>query len=62
MANKMAARGQDAEVGTFLNGKHMQWLAALGVAVAVGIAYFFAARLSLSLLAKPDGVAVFWPP
>ncbi len=27
----------------------------------VAIAYFLAARLSLALLAKPDGVAVFWP-
>src|SRR5262249_7605050 len=27
----------------------------------LGIAYFLAARLSLSLLTKPDGVAVFWP-
>jgi len=27
----------------------------------VGIAYFLAARLSLLLLTKPDGVAVFWP-
>jgi PAS domain S-box-containing protein len=34
---------------------------AIGVAVAVGIGYFLAARLSLFLLAKPDGVAVFWP-
>ena len=32
-----------------------------GLAVAVGIGYFLAARLSLFLLAKPDGVAVFWP-
>ncbi len=31
------------------------------MAVAVGIAYFLAARLSLSLLTEPDGVAVFWP-
>jgi PAS domain S-box-containing protein len=31
------------------------------VTVAVAIAYFLAARLSLALLAKPDGVAVFWP-
>jgi len=30
-------------------------------AVAVGVAYFLAARLSLALLTKPDGVAVFWP-
>jgi PAS domain S-box-containing protein len=29
--------------------------------VAVGIVYFLAARLSLALLTKPDGVAVFWP-
>jgi PAS domain S-box-containing protein len=32
-----------------------------GLAIAVGIAYFVAARLSLDLLTKPDGVAVFWP-
>ena len=31
------------------------------LAVAVGIAYFLSARLSLFLLTKPDGVAVFWP-
>ena len=29
--------------------------------VAVGVAYFLAARLSLFLLSQPDGVAVFWP-
>ena len=33
----------------------------IGLAVAVGVAYFLAARLSLALLTKPDGVAVFWP-
>ena len=33
----------------------------MGLAVAVGVAYFLAARLSLALLTKPDGVAVFWP-
>src|SRR5947208_15669931 len=37
------------------------WISAIGIALAVGIAYFLAARLSLSLLTKPDGVAVFWP-
>jgi integral membrane sensor domain MASE1 len=36
-------------------------IGATGLAIAVGIAYFFAAQLSLALLAKPDGVAVFWP-
>jgi signal transduction histidine kinase len=35
--------------------------AAIGLALAVGIAYMVAARLSLALLTKPEGVAVFWP-
>jgi signal transduction histidine kinase len=38
-----------------------QWLGGIGLAAAVGSAYFLAARLSLGLLLKPDGVAVFWP-
>src|ERR1700688_778408 len=38
-----------------------RWLGAAALAVAVGIAYFLSARLSLALLTKPDGVAVFWP-
>jgi PAS domain S-box-containing protein len=37
------------------------WLAGIGLAVAVGIACFLAARLSLALLRAPAGVAVFWP-
>ena len=36
-------------------------VSSIGLAVAVGVAYFLAARLSLYLLTKPDGVAVFWP-
>jgi signal transduction histidine kinase len=38
-----------------------RWAGALGFAVAVGVVYFVAARLSLALLTKPEGVAVFWP-
>ena len=38
-----------------------RWVSSIALAVAVGIAYFLAARLSLALLTKPDGVAVFWP-
>lgn len=38
-----------------------RWVGPIGLAVAVGIAYFIAARLSLALLTKPEGVAVFWP-
>lgn len=37
------------------------WAGWLGLTVGVGIVYFLAARLSLELLAKPEGVAVFWP-
>src|SRR5262245_26759151 len=33
----------------------------IGLAVAVCVAYFLAARLSLFLQTQPDGVAVFWP-
>ena len=38
-----------------------QWVTAIAVAVAVGVAFFLAARLGLSLLTEPGGVAVFWP-
>src|SRR5262245_28411988 len=38
-----------------------RWVGSIGLAVAVGIAYFLAAELSLALLTKPEGVAVFWP-
>ncbi len=39
----------------------LRWIYAIGLAFAVGIAYFLAAKLSLALLTKPDGVALFWP-
>jgi PAS domain S-box-containing protein len=35
-------------------------LGALGLAAAVGIAYFFAAEVSLALLAKSRGLTMFW--
>ncbi len=38
-----------------------RWAGSIGLAVAVGIAYCLAARLSLVLLTQPGGVAVFWP-
>ena len=37
------------------------WTYSLGMTIALAIAYFLAARLSLILLTEPDGVAVFWP-
>jgi signal transduction histidine kinase len=38
-----------------------RWVNSIGLAVAVGLAYFLAARLSVGLLLPPEGVAVFWP-
>lgn len=42
-------------------GAAAPWTAPVVTTVAVMTAYFLAARLSLALLEKPDGVAVFWP-
>lgn len=39
----------------------LSWGRTAGLAAAVGIVYFFVARLSLALLVAPDGVAAFWP-
>ena len=36
------------------------WLGVVKIAVAIGVAYFLAGRLGLTLRAEP-GVAVFWP-
>jgi PAS domain S-box-containing protein len=41
--------------------ERLPWATSIAAMVAVTIAYFLAARLSLGLLEKPDGVAVFWP-
>jgi signal transduction histidine kinase len=38
-----------------------RWIDGIGLAAAVGLAYFLAARLSVGLVLKPAGVAVFWP-
>jgi len=45
----------------FAETENMPWLSGTGLAIAVAVTYFLGARLSLSLLNKPDGVAVFWP-
>src|SRR6202035_5860302 len=39
----------------------LRWARSVGLAAAVGVAYFLAARLSVGLVMKPEGVAVFWP-
>ena len=46
---------------TAATGLFRQWIARVGLAAVVGLAYFLAARLSVDLVLKPEGVAVFWP-
>ena len=43
------------------NHRAWRWVNTIGLAAAVGLAYFLAARLGVGLLLKPEGVAVFWP-
>jgi PAS domain S-box-containing protein len=38
-----------------------RWLAAVGLGLAFGIAYFAAAHFGLALRTKPEGIAIFWP-
>jgi two-component sensor histidine kinase/integral membrane sensor domain MASE1 len=38
----------------------VSWIGAIGLAIAVGIAYFLAAQLSFALTARSDGLAMFW--
>ena len=38
-----------------------RWVGSIGLAAAVGLAYFVAADFSVRLILKPEGVAVFWP-
>src|SRR5262245_14884813 len=37
------------------------WIDALGLAAAIGCAYFVAARIGLKLLTDAEGVALLWP-
>ena len=48
-------------VGPQESSRHRSWIGHICLTITVGVAYFFAAQMSLSLLTKPDGVAVFWP-
>jgi PAS domain S-box-containing protein len=52
---------EQVQGGSVVGGGGLQWVASIGVAVAVGIAYFLAGWLGLALLTDPEHVAVFWP-
>lgn len=59
MQQKPALWGHDV-----ISLRYLSWfppLAPIVLCIAVGIAYFLTARLSLFLLTPSDGVAVFWP-
>jgi signal transduction histidine kinase len=58
MSGDLIARGQSWSSAADLTPR---WARGIGIAAAVASAYFLAAQLSLGLLLKPDGVAVFWP-
>jgi PAS domain S-box-containing protein len=45
----------------YAQGDVWSWIGSVGLGIAVGVAYLVAAYLSLTLLTKPDSVAVFWP-
>ena len=46
---------------SYVRGEAWSWNGSIGLGIAVGVAYLLTAHLSLSLLTKPDCVAVFWP-
>jgi hypothetical protein len=39
----------------------MPWVGSIGLAAALGLAYFLTAKFSVRLILEPAGVAVFWP-
>src|SRR5262245_47971083 len=49
------------KIGPRESSERRLWIGRVCLAITVGAAYFFAAHMSLALLTKPDGVAVFWP-
>ena len=55
-----APREKSQQAALLFDSAGHPWLGAIGLAVAIGIAYFLAARLGLALRAK-EGVAIFWP-
>lgn len=44
-----------------IRGWSNNWINSVTLTVVLAVTYLLAARLSLVLLTKPDGVAVFWP-
>jgi signal transduction histidine kinase len=61
---ELAAKGsvaRDQRQRSSADGLARRWGESIALAALVGLAYFLAARLSIGLVLKPEGVAVFWP-
>jgi signal transduction histidine kinase len=43
------------------NDQMQRWVGSIGLAAAIGLAYFLTAKFSVRLVLEPAGVAVFWP-
>jgi signal transduction histidine kinase len=43
------------------NDQTQRWVGSIGLAAAIGLAYFLTAKFSVRLVLEPAGVAVFWP-
>src|SRR5512145_2218696 len=52
--------GSETQVQRPVVGMNL-WVGRVGLFIAVGVAYFLAARLGLALLTTAERVAVFWP-
>ena len=59
MLERPLAHGQRQP--TFAGDFNRRWASGIGLAVAIGLAYFLAAFLSYHLALQPEGLAVFWP-
>jgi PAS domain S-box-containing protein len=58
-ASRVARKNRQGAAVPFNNFSH-SWLGVVGLTVAIGIAYFLAARLGMALRAQV-GISVFWP-
>ena len=61
MPESLPARARRRWAKTGSGGIVQPWLRGVGLAGAVGVAYYVAGRLGVGLILKPEGVAVFWP-
>ena len=59
--SQMQKLGSQPWRNAYAQGDAWSWIGSIGLGIAVGVAYLLAAHLSLTLLTKPDCVAVFWP-